>query len=78
MSHALNGRLTVSIQQAALLLGVSRQTLYNQISAGCCLVPTFKLGGRRLVRVADLEALTRATLPTVDEKTTLPAGRRQR
>ena len=64
MSNALDGRLTVSILQAASLLGVSRQTLYNQISANCCPVPTFKLGGRRLVRVADLMALTGATIPT--------------
>ena len=66
MSKVLDGPLTVSILQAAFLLGVSRQTLYNQISAGCCPVPTFKLGGRRLVRVADLKALTAPTLPTAE------------
>jgi len=62
MSNTLDGRLTLSVEEAAELLGVARQTLYNQISAGCCSVPTFKLGRRRLVRVADLMVLTGATL----------------
>ncbi len=74
MSKALDGRLTVSVTQAAELLGLSRQTLYNQISANCCPVPTFKLGGRRLVRVADLLALTGATIPTSER----PARRASR
>lgn len=62
MSNTLDGRLTLSVEEAAELLGVARQTLYNQISAGCCPVPTFKLGRRRLVRVADLVVLTGATI----------------
>lgn len=63
-------RLTVSIPETAALLGVSRKTLYNQISAGSCPIPTLKLGGRRMVRVADLERLTRPECPFTNPKRT--------
>jgi predicted DNA-binding transcriptional regulator AlpA len=58
-----NGRLTVSISEAAALLGVKTKTLYNQISAETCPIPTLKFGGRRLVRVADLLRLTGDSYP---------------
>lgn len=53
----LNHRLTVSISEAATLLGVKSKTIYNQLSAGSCPLPTLKFGGRRLIRVADLTQL---------------------
>jgi predicted DNA-binding transcriptional regulator AlpA len=63
-------RLTVSIPETAALLGVAPKTLYNQISAGCCPIPTMKFGGRRLVRVSDLERLTKPESPLTDPKPT--------
>ena len=56
-------RLTVSIAEAASMLGVKVKTLYNQVSAGSCPIPTLKFGGRRMVRVADLEKLTGDNYP---------------
>ena len=50
----LDHRLTLSISEAARLLGVKSKTIYNQLSTGSCPLPTLKFGGRRLIRVADL------------------------
>lgn len=58
-----NGRITVSIPEAAAMLGVKAKTLYNQVSAECCPIPTVKFGGRRLVRVEDLRSLTAENYP---------------
>ena len=66
-----NSRLTVSLSEAAMLLGVKTKTLYNQVSAETCPIPTMKFGGRRLIRVADLLKLTGDNYPL---KT--PEGRR--
>ena len=66
-----NHRLTVSIAEAAALLGVKTKTLYNQVSAGTCPIPTLKFGGRRMVRVSDLLKLPGSNYPL---KT--PVGRR--
>ena len=52
-----DGRLTVSVAETCHALGIARQTMYNQISSGCCPIPTLKVGARRLVLVADLRAL---------------------
>ncbi|WP_425547968.1 helix-turn-helix domain-containing protein [Actimicrobium antarcticum] len=52
-----NSPLAISIREAALMLGVASQTLYNQISAGNCPIRTFKFGGRRLVSTSDILAL---------------------
>jgi len=38
------------------MLGISAKTLYNQVSAKVCPIPTVKIGGRRLVRLVDLLA----------------------
>lgn len=57
LQENLKSRLTISVREAAQLLGIAEQTFYNQVSAGCCPVPTLKLGGRRLIKVADLMAL---------------------
>ncbi len=50
----LIGRRAISIHEYARMFGIRPKTVYNQISAGACPVRTFKLGGRRLVRVEDL------------------------
>lgn len=50
----LDGRLCLSIQEAAVLIGVSPRQIYNL--ARDASLPTIKAGGRRLVRRADLEA----------------------
>lgn len=63
MEHSpvkLDQRLTLSISEAARLLGVKSKTIYNQLSVGSCPLPTLKFGGRRLVRVADLVQLLNA------------------
>lgn len=64
-------RLTVSVSEAAILLGVKKKTLYNQVSAETCPIPSMKLGGRRLIRVADLLRLTGDSYPLK-----IPKGRR--
>lgn len=58
-----DGRLTVSLAEAASMLGVKTKTFYNQISAGSCPIPTLKFGGRRMVRVQDLRRLTGNNYP---------------
>lgn len=45
--------LSVSIDDAARMLGVARSTLYEQIAKGN--IHSFKVGRRRLIRVRDLE-----------------------
>ena len=47
------GKIAVSPQQAAELLGVSRTTIYELIRAES--FPSFKCGNRRLISVKDLE-----------------------
>lgn len=56
-------RLTVSVVEAAAMLGIRPKTIYNQISAGCCPVRTVKFGGRRMVSMEDLRALLTRELP---------------
>jgi predicted DNA-binding transcriptional regulator AlpA len=60
---AFQDRLTLSISETAAMLGVASKTLYNQISAGSCPIPTLKVGGRRMVRVSDLLQLTQEGSP---------------
>ena len=47
-------RLAVSPAQAANLAGIGRTKLYEAMNAG--VLPSFKIGTRRLVRVAEIEA----------------------
>lgn len=51
----LEGRLSVSIPEAALLLGLSRNSAYAAAERGE--LPTIRLGHRILVPVAPLKAL---------------------
>ena len=59
----LQHRLTLSIAETAELLGIKPKTIYNQISAGSCPIRTVKIGGRRLVRVHDLQTLDKDCYP---------------
>lgn len=47
--------LAVSVETAAHMLGISRATAFTYVRSGE--IPSLKLGGRRLVRVRDLEAV---------------------
>ena len=47
-------RLAVSPSEGALLAGIGRTKFYQMLNAG--VVPSFKVGARRLVRVAEIEA----------------------
>jgi excisionase family DNA binding protein len=47
-------RLAVSPSEGALLAGIGRTKFYQLLNAG--VVPSFKIGARRLVRVAEIEA----------------------
>ena len=51
---ATEKRLAVSPAEAALLVGIGRTKLYQALNAG--LLPSFKIGTRRLVRVAEIKA----------------------
>ena len=54
------GRLSYSIEEVIELTGLGRTTLYQLIGQGE--LPSCKVGRRRLIRAADLEAfLNRAT-----------------
>jgi hypothetical protein len=47
-------RLAVSPSEGALLAGIGRTKFYEVLNAG--LVPSFKVGTRRLVRIVEIEA----------------------
>lgn len=47
-------RLAVSPAEGASLAGIGRTKFYQVLNAG--VVPSFKIGTRRLVRVAEIEA----------------------
>lgn len=46
--------LAVSPGEAARLIGLGRTKLYEALTSG--VLPSFRIGTRRLIRVADLEA----------------------
>lgn len=64
-SDLMNNRLTLTIDEAAEMLGVSRDTVYRAVRAGQ--IPTLKLGARRLVipRAAFERMLEQAGEPQV-------------
>jgi excisionase family DNA binding protein len=51
-------RMTYSIAEAAAATGLSRPTLERHLAAGR--LASVKIGGRRLIAVADLEAFVRS------------------
>jgi len=48
--------LRLSMDQLAELLGVAKKTLYNQVSAGSCPVPTYVDQGKRWCDYRDAAA----------------------
>jgi excisionase family DNA binding protein len=54
-AQAAVDRLAYSPAEAAKALGISRSKLYQKLDDGT--IPSIKLDGRRLIRVADLVAL---------------------
>jgi predicted DNA-binding transcriptional regulator AlpA len=51
----LEHRIAVTIPDAVMISGVGRNSLYKLMAEGT--LPSVKVAGRRLIRVADLEAL---------------------
>jgi excisionase family DNA binding protein len=54
------------IDDAARLFGISRSTIYNLLNAG--LLPSARLGGRRVIARADLLALLHPELTALAKK----------
>jgi excisionase family DNA binding protein len=54
--------LLLSIDDTGKLLGVPRRTLYSMMASGK-LPPSFKLGGKRVFRRADIEQWVRLGMP---------------
>ena len=52
---ALRSRLTISVEDAAALLGIGRSTAYNAVRSGD--LPAIKLQGRWLVPTAPLRKM---------------------
>ena len=50
---ATQRRLAVGVNEASAMAGVGRSTVYNLIASGD--LPSFTIGCRRMIRVADLE-----------------------
>jgi len=65
VSHACGGALLVSEARAAELVNVSVKTLRNLRLQGKERICTCKLGGRRMVRTADLAAWLASCQPAV-------------
>jgi predicted DNA-binding transcriptional regulator AlpA len=53
-------KLTVSVQDAVAMTGLSRQVLYAHIKSGD--LPSALVNSRRLIRVADLQAFIDARM----------------
>lgn len=58
-----NGRLAVSLNEAAALIGVSRRTIENYARAK--LLPVRKIGSRSVVLVSALQKFLRSDQPSV-------------
>ncbi|WP_152555761.1 helix-turn-helix domain-containing protein [Ferriphaselus sp. R-1] len=55
--------LTLTIEQIAEVIGVARQTIYNQLSLGKCSLPLNGRGGRRTALKSHIAAWLDGTLP---------------
>jgi len=67
--------LILSIAETVRLLGLPRRTLYRLMNAGA-LPPSFKLGGKRVFRRADLEKWIALGLPPIERFLTLTERKR--
>ena len=48
--------LLISIDTASLMLGISAKTCRNWLSADIFPIPTFRVGGRRMIKKRDVES----------------------
>lgn len=71
-------RLLLSIEETASVLGLKPSTLRNWYFAGRLPFQSVKLGGRRMVRVADLEAFVAGLAAPDPDPDAPPAPRRGR
>lgn len=78
----MNEILLVSFVEAGLSLGIAEKTSRNWSSAGKFPIPTFLVGGKRMVRVVDLKSYvdslgvcTENVLPTLDTK--IPSAKKR-
>ena len=46
----------ISLSEAALILGIAAKTARNWLSAGKFPIPTHRIGGKRLVRIEDIDS----------------------
>ena len=60
-------RLTVTVAQAAVMLGISRTSAYERVRRGE--IPTVRLGRRLLVPIARLMALLEGEPPAASTRT---------
>lgn len=56
-------QLLVCLDEAAAILGIAPKTARNWLSQGRFPTPTVKVGGKRLVRLSDLEAFVAGLVP---------------
>ena len=61
-----SGRLAVSINEAAATIGISRRSVENYIAAK--VLPSRKLGKRRVILVRDLQNFLRSDQPSMGSK----------
>lgn len=67
--------LLVSYIVAAALLGISEQTIRNQISKGTFPLKPVKIGGRSLIRLSDIHAFVANPTPVVASPDPVKRGR---
>jgi excisionase family DNA binding protein len=63
----LRGRATVTVEEAAKLLGISRAPAYRAVKAGQ--IPAIRVGGRLLVPVPKLLAMLGVEVPPAGDYT---------
>jgi excisionase family DNA binding protein len=66
--------LLLTIDQTGKLLGIPRRTLYSLMNGGK-LPPSFKLGGKRVFRHADLTRWVDLGMPPLERFQVLTGGR---
>ena len=67
--------LLVSYEDASHLLGISPKTIRNQTSAGTFPIPVLKIGGRRLLRLADIHSFVSAPAAVTPDPAPVKHGR---
>lgn len=62
MSKLLS-QLLISLAEAAVLIGIAPKTARNWLAQGRFPIPTVRVGGKRLVRVSDVEEYVAGLVP---------------